>query len=33
MTLSADPMSRFRSSKFDWILGYNTSLWSPWSTF
>jgi len=26
MTSSADPMSRFRDSKFHWILGYNTSL-------
>jgi len=26
MTLSTDPMSRFRGSKFYWKVGYNTSL-------
>jgi len=26
MTSSADSMSRFRGSKFYWILGYNTNL-------
>jgi len=25
MTSSADPMSRFRDSKFYWKVGYNTS--------
>jgi len=28
MTSSANPMSRFRSSKLCWKLGYNTSFWS-----
>ena len=29
MTSSVHPMSWFCSSKLHWILGYNTSLWSP----
>jgi len=33
MASSVNPMSQFRGSKFYWILGYSTSLWSPWSTF
>jgi len=30
--VNGDPMNRFRGSKFNWILGYNTSLQSPWTT-
>jgi len=32
-TSSADPMSRNYGSKFFWILGCNTNLLNPWSTF
>jgi len=33
MTSSICPKSRYCGSKFHWMLGENTSLWSPWSTF